>query len=106
MIKALEPVFIIKTSSGAGLFRGYVFDRLFGRANDQKMIRDMKKRKAAGITKRSESILSRMPPCPGMMFPLSLMWRFRLIMDSNRSPKVAAIVTRIPRRIHSVSDRS
>ncbi len=48
----------------------------------------IKKIKIAGTVKSTESIRSKMPPCPGMIFPESLMPVERFIMDSIKSPNV------------------
>ena len=55
---------------------------------------------AIGETKSKLSILSRIPPCPGKMFPLSLTPRERLIIDSHKSPYVENTETITPRLIH------
>ena len=41
-----------------------------------------------GAAKKSESKRSSTPPCPGRILPLSLMPKYRLNMDSVKSPKV------------------
>ena len=50
-----------------------------------------------GETISSESIRSSTPPCPGSTEPMSLMSRSRLIIDSARSPRVAAATAAAPR---------
>ena len=51
-----------------------------------------------------ESKRSNMPPCPGRMFPESLIFDSRFSMDWNKSPNVAEITESEPKIIHSVWD--
>ena len=45
-----------------------------------------------GVANKTESNLSKTPPCPGNSVPLSLMPAARFNKDSNKSPKVANII--------------
>ena len=47
----------------------------------------------AGMANSSESILSNIPPCPGMKWPESLISIVRFTIDSNRSPNVPNTTT-------------
>ena len=58
----------------------------------QKSVKTMKIR---GAAKSMASILSRMPPCPGSMFPESLVLAARFKRLSKKSPKVAKTETQI-----------
>ena len=57
------------------------------------------------MTRSRESIRSRIPPCPGIMLPESLMLRLRFISDSRRSPQVEKIVTVVPKSSQVPTDQ-
>lgn len=44
--------------------------------------------KTIGAVKKTLSKRSITPPCPGMMFPKSLMWFWRLMTDAVKSPSI------------------
>ena len=62
-----------------------------------------KKISVAGITNSKLSILSKIPPCPGKILPLSLTFKERLINDSHKSPNVENTDTIIAKLIHAVN---
>lgn len=59
----------------------------------------MKNNNAVGDTKRRLSMRSSIPPCPGKIFPESLIPIALLMSDSHRSPHVENIDTMIDRII-------
>ena len=58
--------------------------------------------KTTGIANKTESILSRIPPCPGRIFPESFISAVLLNNDSVRSPNTPAIEMINPIIIQSV----
>ena len=54
----------------------------------------------AGEAISTLSIRSNMPPCPGSIFPESLTFKVRFIIDSQRSPHVENTEIRMPNAIH------
>ena len=52
-----------------------------------------------------ESIRSNIPPCPGSIFPVSLILDERFSIDWNRSPVVAKKAVIIPKTPHSNGDK-
>ena len=51
-----------------------------------------------------ESKRSKIPPCPGNIFPESLILDSRFNMDWNKSPNVEVIAVIAPKIIHSILD--
>ena len=58
----------------------------------------------AGIANIVLSKRSRIPPCPGIIFPESLTPRVRFMSDSIRSPHVPNATTTAAKPIHSIMD--
>src|SRR5688500_3810132 len=73
-----------------------------GRSGDGSsyLIRKFTYNQTKGIANIKESSLSRKPPWPGMMLPLSFTPAMRLSLDSRRSPNVpaSAEIKEIPKR--------
>ena len=60
----------------------------------------------AGETRSKESILSKIPPCPGIIFPESLILRLLFIIDSIKSPNVAKTDITAASAVYSINPNS